>query len=162
DLEISEAFYTAYTEHYLKKDDSHHELPEIQMYLAEVKRYLNKFKEATDLYRAVLQSNDKRYAKEAGSLWRDSLLEVMKKEPPRAGAPAPSAVEKEFIEASDLLQKNLAESPEGLKQVKEMALRSTLVLADYSQTKPDAVARIKEILTKWPNSSQALTAAQLR
>jgi tetratricopeptide (TPR) repeat protein len=161
DLEITEAYYTAYAEHYLKKDDAHNELPEIQMYLAEVKRDLKKFREATDLYRGILKSNDKRYAKEAGSLWRDSLIEVMKKDPPRTGAAAPSEVEKEFIEASDLLQKNLGETADGLKQAKEMALRSTLVLAGYSQTKPEAISRIKEILSKWPSSNQALTAAQL-
>ncbi|MEO5969400.1 MAG: tetratricopeptide repeat protein, partial [Bdellovibrionia bacterium] len=161
DLEIAEAYYIAYSEHYLKKEDAHQELPEIQMYLAEVKRDLKKFREATELYRVILKSGDKRYAKEAGALWRDSLIEVMKKEPARAGAVAPSGIEKEFIEASDLLQKNLSETADGQKQVKEMALRSTLVLAGYSQTKPEAVTRIKEILSKWPSSPQALTAAQL-
>jgi tetratricopeptide (TPR) repeat protein len=160
DLIVAENYYTTYMNHFLKQADPHQERAEIQMYLAEVKRDLKKFKEATDLYRTILKANDKRYSKGAGALWRDSLVEVMKKEPLHASA-GPSDIEKEFIEASDLLQQTLGDSPEGVRQEREISLRSAQVLAGYPQTRPDVITRIQNIINRWPNSSQALTAAQL-
>jgi tetratricopeptide (TPR) repeat protein len=156
-LEIAESFYGLYLDVFLKKGDPHHEIPEIQMYLAEVKHSQGKSREVAELYRRVVASQDKKFAKEAGALWTASLVEAIKKEPSRAGQSDPSALEKEYIEASDLMQGTLGESNEA----KDMALRTTRVLAGYPNTKPDAVVRIKAIMSRWSKSAQALTAAQL-
>jgi Tfp pilus assembly protein PilF len=156
DLEIAEGFYTAYVLTFLAKNDPHHEIPEIQMYLAEVKRDLGKSREVADLYKKVLASKDSRYAKDAGLLWTASLIEAMKAAPQSSGA-EPSALEKDFIEAADLLNENLGDS----KEAKEASLRATQVLAGYRSTRPEAIQRIQKIIANWPKSSQALIAAQL-
>lgn len=171
DLEVAESFYSAYLEYFLKKDDTHREIPEIRMYLAEVKRDLGKAREVAELYRQVVQSKDKRFAKQAGTLWMSSLVEAMKKSPngPGQNASQPSDLEKEFIQASDLFQESLGDSKDGsLSEVKEAsqeskdaALRVAQVLAGYKGTRHEAMTRIKLILSRWPGSRQALTAAQL-
>ena len=50
-LDIAESYYTAYLNVFLSQADWRHETPEIQMYLAEVKREQGKAKEASELYR---------------------------------------------------------------------------------------------------------------
>ena len=162
ELEIAESYYTAYLNIFLAQADWRRETPEIQMYLAEIKRELGKSKEASDLYRTVLESKDKRYAKEAGALWTASLSEAIRKQAkanPNAAAKStdPSALELEFIDAADRLQDVLGDTNEG----REAALRAAEVLAGYSGTKSDAIKRIRKIIQRVPESPQALTTARL-
>src|SRR5690606_10905324 len=77
-LAVAEAFYSVYLERFLGDSKYKKEVPELRMYLAEVKRELGKAREASDLYRQVIESRDKRYAKEAGSLWTASLAESIR------------------------------------------------------------------------------------
>jgi hypothetical protein len=122
DLEIAENFYQAYLKTFLEKNDPRKETPEIQMYLAEVKRDLGKSKEASELYRKVVDSRDSRYAKEAGALWTASLAEAIQKESTSHRGNEPSPMEEEFIEAADRLTLALGDTNEG----REAALRSAL------------------------------------
>lgn len=159
---IAEACYTSYLESFLSKQDPRGETPEIQMYLAEVKRELGKAKEASDLYRSVVESRDKRYAKEAGALWTASLAESIRKStknsaPGTGKAEQPSDVERQFISAADSLQDALGETQEG----REAALRAAEVLAGYKKTQSEAIERIEKILSRSPKSNQAITAARL-
>jgi Tfp pilus assembly protein PilF len=161
ELEIAESYYEAYMG-FLAQTDGRKEVPEIQMYLAEVKRELGKSKEASALYRAVLDSKDKRYAKEAGALWTASLSEAIRKHAAasKGAAPTaePSALENEFVEAADSLQEALGDTNEG----REAALRAAEVLAGYKNTKKDAIKRADKIIDRAPQSPQAVTAARLR
>jgi tetratricopeptide (TPR) repeat protein len=160
DLEIAESYYTAYLNIFILADDPRHEEPEIRMYLAEVKRELGKPKEASELYRAVLDSKDKRYAKEAGALWTASLSETIRKTAKSQGnvkSADPSALELEFVDAADRMTEALGETNEG----RESALRAAEVLAGYKNTQKEAVKRIKKIVSLWPKTSQAITAARL-
>lgn len=159
-LGIAEAYYTAYLKIFLAQDDAHKETPEIQMYLAEVERELGKSKDASELYRVVVESGDKRYAKEAAALWTASLAEAVKKSA-ASGASRnstdPSPLEKEYVEAADDLQGTLGETAEG----REAALKAAQILAGYGNTRPDAIKRIKKIIDQNPASPQANTAARL-
>jgi tetratricopeptide (TPR) repeat protein len=162
-LEVAEAFYETYLNQFLKRSDPRKETPEIQMYLAEVKRDLGKPREASDLYRAVVDSRDQRYAKEAGALWTASLSDAIRKN--SAGAPKtgaakstePSALEKEYIEAADRLQDALGETSDG----RDAALKAAEVEAGYKSTQASAIKRIKNLIKAAPASSQALTGARL-
>ncbi len=159
-LEIAESYYTAYLTLFLSKDDPRKETQEIQMYLAEVKRELGKSKEASQLYRKVVDSRDSRYAKEAGALWTASLSEAIKRSSEGSAsskATDPSALEKEYVEAADALQASLGDTAEG----REAALRAAQVLAGYSDTRKDALKRVRKILENSPKTPQALTAARL-
>ncbi len=157
-LSIAEIYYEAYLSSFLGKDDSRNETPEIRMYLAEVKRDLGKSKEASALYRQVVDSSDKRYAKEAGALWTASLAEAIKASVPAdKNALQPSALELEFVDAADQLQEALGDTHEG----RESALRAAQVLAGYKKTKSDAVSRARKIMKRSPKSPQAVTAARL-
>jgi tetratricopeptide (TPR) repeat protein len=159
-LEIAESYYTAYLTLFLSKDDPRKETQEIQMYLAEVKRELGKSKEASQLYRKVVDSRDSRYAKEAGALWTASLSEAIKRSSEGGAssrATEPSTLEKEYIEAADALQASLGDTAEG----REAALRAAQVLAGYSDTRKDALKRIGKMIESSPKTPQALTAARL-
>ncbi len=159
ELEIAESFYTTYLSYFLAREDSRKETPEIQMYLAEIKREQGRVNEASDLYRKVIDSGDKRYAKEAAALWTASLADTLKKQ--SASTPVktlePSQTEKEFVGAADRLAESLGDTNEG----RESALRAAQVLAGYKSTQKDAVDRIKTIIDRKPKSPQALTAARL-
>ena len=162
DLEIAESYYSLFLNHFLKKDDPHHEIPEITMYLAEVKRDLGKSSEEATLYKQVVESKDKRFAKEAGLLWTASLVEALKKAPPNKGpngglSDDPSEMEKQFVVASEQLQESMGDTNDS----RDSALRVAQVLAGYKNSRPDALKRIRAIIQKWPNSRQALVAAQL-
>ena len=157
DLTIAESFYQVYLDFFLKKDDSHHQIPEILMYLAEIKKDLGKSTEVVLLYRQVVASKDPKYSKQAAGLWMQSLVEAIKKNPSRPGALEPSPLEKEFIEAADLLVKTMGETPEAL----DLQLRTAQVLAGYRNSHPEATQRIQSIISKSPRSHQAMTAAQL-
>ena len=144
ELEIAESFYSAYLKYFVSKEDPRGELPEIEMYLAEVKREMGKAREASELYRHVLASKDKRYVKEAGALWTASLAEAIKK--PEANNKAvsglkpgePSELEKQYVEAADRLQEALEDTPEA----REASLRAAQVLAGYKGTQKDSIKRI--------------------
>jgi tetratricopeptide (TPR) repeat protein len=157
-LETAEAYYTANLNLFLAKDDPHQETPEIEMYLAEVKHDLGKSQEASELYRAVVESKDKRYAKEAGALWTASLADSIKKS--GSGKPKtaePSELEKEFIDAADRLNDSLPDSNEA----REASLKAAEVLAGYKSTQKDAIKRISHLIEHSPKSTQALIAARL-
>jgi tetratricopeptide (TPR) repeat protein len=158
-LEVAEAYYTSYLTQFLVLEDVRNETPEIQMYLAETKAELGKSKEASALYKKVLESKDKRYAKEAGVLWTASLAETIKKAQGQIKfkQPMPSELEREFIDASDQLVENLPET----KEAKEAALKSAQVLAGYKDTEKEAIKRTKKIIEQWPTSPQATVAARL-
>ncbi|MBL7716230.1 MAG: hypothetical protein JNL01_12265, partial [Bdellovibrionales bacterium] len=156
-LGIAEDFYTAYLTQILPLEDARNETPEIRMYLADVKRELGKAREASELYRVVLEGGDKRYAKEAGALWTASLSEAIKKAPQSKSKTEPGELEKEFIDAADRMQEALSELPEG----REAALRAAQVLAGYSGTRKEAMGRLEKIVDKAPGSQQAVTAARL-
>ncbi|MCM2277539.1 MAG: tetratricopeptide repeat protein [Oligoflexia bacterium] len=160
-LEIAEAFYEVYLATFLAQDDPRKETPEIQMYLAEVKRDLGKSKEASALYRKVVDSRDSRYAKEAGALWTASLAEAIRKEISQGQAQGksqePSELEREFISAADALRDAIGDTAEG----REAALKAAEVLAGYKGTQKDAIKRVEKIIDRWPRSAQAVTAARL-
>ncbi|MGK5087529.1 tetratricopeptide repeat protein [Bdellovibrionota bacterium FG-2] len=161
-LVVSEAYYTAYLGVFLSVEDSRKETPEIQMYLAEVKRELGKLPEASDLYRKVVDSRDQRYAKEAAALWTASLADAIQKQTAGNGTKTakvsdPSDLEKQFVEATDTLQTSLGDTSEG----RDSALKAAQVLAGYSGSQKEAVKRLKAIIDRTPKSSQALMAARL-
>lgn len=156
-LEISDSFYGLYLNKFLSQDDPRGEKPEIQMYLAEVKRELGHSKEASELYRRVVDSGDKRYAKEAGALWTASLSEAIRRQEGRRKTDEPSDLEKEFIAAADSLQDALGDTPEG----REAALKAAEVLAGYRATQKDAIKRARKLIARAPRTAQAVTAARL-
>ncbi len=157
-LGIAEIYYESYLGAFLAKDDPRNETPEVRMYLAEVKRDLGKSKEASALYRQVVDSRDKRYAKEAGALWTASLAEAIKAQGQAdKSAVQPSAMELEFVDAADQLQDALGDTNEG----REAALRAAQVLAGYKKTRSDSISRIQKILKRSAKSPQAVTAARL-
>ncbi len=160
-LQVADDFYSAYILFFLAKEDPRKETPEIQMYLADVKRELGKSKEASELYRKVIDSGDKRYTKEAAVLKISALSEALKKAAQTAPkipmATEPSVLEREFVEAGDELADTLGDLPEG----RETALRSAQILAGYKGTQKDAVKRIRKLIERYPRSQQGLTAARL-
>ena len=156
-LEIAETFYNLYLNKFLSQDDPRGEKPEVQMYLAEVKRDLGKSKEASELYRRVVDSGDKRYAKEAGALWTASLAEAIRRHQNGRGGDEPSDLEKEFIAAADSLQDALGETPEG----REAALKAAEVLAGYRSTQKEAIKRARKLISRAPKTTQGNTAARL-
>ncbi len=160
-LLIAESFYSTYLDVFLSQEDSRNETPEIRMYLADVKRELGKSSEASKLYRQVVESRDKRYAKEAGALWTASLADAIKKstqdDKDKHPREKPSPIELEFVEAADALQKSLGDTTEG----REAELRAAQVLAGYRQSQKDAIARSRALVNRAPRTTQALTAARL-
>lgn len=156
-LLVAESFYEAYLSRFLDNAERKKEIPEIQMYLAEVKRELGKSDEASALYRKVVQSGDDRYAKEAGALWTASLAEAIQKKGQKNKTDKPSKLELEYVDAADELQESL----EGTQDGREAALKAAQVLAGYRESREDAVERVRDIIAKWPSSPQALTAARL-
>lgn len=158
-LKISEAYYSAYLNKFLSEEDPRSETPEIEMYLAEVKRKLGKSEEASLLYRRVLESQDKRYAKEAGALWVSSLSDALKRMDAsnKSRHSEPYEIEREFVEAADHLQEIIP----GTREAREALLRSAQLLAAYSKTRPEAVERSRKLLRENADSPQAITAARL-
>lgn len=155
DLEVAEAFYQAYLDTFLAKEDSRAETPEIQMYLAEVKRELGKAQDASALYRKVMEGKDKRYSKEAGALWTASLADAIKKSNQKSNEP--NDTENQYLEASDRMKEALGDTPE----TREASLRAAQLLAGYKGEQNRAIKRLKKIVEEWPKSQQAVTAARL-
>ncbi|MBU6376020.1 MAG: tetratricopeptide repeat protein, partial [Bdellovibrionales bacterium] len=161
-LEVAERFYEAYLEPILELSDPRKEAPEIQMYLADVKRERGLSKEASTLYRKVVDSVDKRYSKEAAALWTASLADAIRKESQTEKGTGvtraePSALEKEFVQAADDLGKSL----KGSNEAREAKLKAAQVLAAYPDSQKAAMKRIRALLEESPRSAQAVTAARL-
>lgn len=157
DLEVAKQFYQAYRDHFIGKEDPHQELPEIEMYLAEVCHDLGQDYEAVELYRKVIASKDSRYAIKAAALWTGGLADLMKAAPPRSGAVDPSPLEREFVVAADQLRATQGQTDAG----RGTSLRIAKVLAGYQSSRPEAIQRIKEIIQESPDSKEAVVAAQL-
>ena len=161
-LEVAEKFYEAYLDPILALSDPRKEAPEIQMYLADVKRERGLSKEASKLYRQVVDSVDKRYSKEAAALWTASLADAIRKESQSdkaGGSPRleASSLEKEFVQAADDLGKSL----KGSNEAREARLKAAQVLAAYPESQKSALKRIRGLLEESPRSPQAVTAARL-
>ncbi len=163
-LQRAELYYQTYLNVFLKDRDPRSESNEIKMYLADVKRLQGKVDDASSLYKDVLEAGDDRYSKEAGNLWVTSLdqsvqryaLQKSKKKKKLKGK-TPSAIESEFVKASDTLNKNTPGSKEAL----EAGLKSAQILAGYSDTRKAGLNRARTIAKRYPQSSQGLIAAQL-
>lgn len=156
DLQTAEEFYQLYLDVFLKDSDPRKEVPEIQMYLAEVKKDLGKSHEAGQLYRKVLDSGDKRYAKEAAALWVAMLAESLKGTE-AAKRQEPSVAERQFVDAADSLQETLP----GSTEAREASLRAAQILAGYPATQKQARKRAKNLMDDQGNTIQGVTAARL-
>jgi tetratricopeptide (TPR) repeat protein len=162
DLVVAENFYTVYLNDFLAKDDPKKETPEIQMYLAEVKRDLGKPGDAAFLYKQVIQSKDERYSKQAAAFWMASLGETIakakKNDKGGSGDSDIQAYQKDFIEASDYVAENFGQKAEGL----QARLNVIIALAADPSKFDETEKRIAELVKLAPASQQALTAAKLR
>ncbi len=161
-LVVAEQFYERYLDPILKLSDSRNETPEIRMYLADVKRERGLSKEASALYRKVVEGGDKRYAKEAAALWTASLADAIRRDSSASKKSIvvrndPTDLEREFVQASDVLNEAL----EGTTEAREARLKSSQVLAAYPGSQSEALKRIKSLMKQHPRSGQAVTAARL-
>jgi tetratricopeptide (TPR) repeat protein len=159
-LEIADRFYSAYLKKFLPGDREHRAARnEIRMYQAEVKSGLSLPAEAAELYRAVIEDQDPKYAKSAAGLWMNSLHAELKRreEAGEKRGSSPSRVERDFIAASDLVEKHLSGSPESL----EARLRSVQCLKFYSSERKEALKRARALVKDAPSSPQAVTAARI-
>jgi tetratricopeptide (TPR) repeat protein len=165
DLLTAELFYETYLDPLLAAWDPRKEVPEIRMYLADIKRELGKSREASEIYQQVVNSGDPRYAKEAGALWTASLADAIRRDSKNApGASgekstreAPSKNELEFVAAADAMQESLGDTQEG----REAALKAAQVLGGYASTRKDSKRRAERIVDKNPASPQGMIAARL-
>ncbi len=157
-LAVAENFYTIYLNQFLAKEDDKNETPEIQMYLAEVKRDLGKPQDAAFLYKKVIRSKDDRYSKQAAAFWMSSLGETIEKTK-KSGTPEETAsYEKDFIEASDYVAENFGTKVEGL----QAQLNVIIAIAAQPKKFEETEERILKLVKVAPGSTQALTAARLR
>ncbi len=157
-LAVAENFYTVYLNQFLAKSDEKKETPEIQMYLAEVKRDQGKPADAAFLYKQVIRSKDERYAKQAAAFWMTSLGETIAKTKKDAKPEESAAYEKDFVEASDYVADNFGAKTEGL----QARLNVIVAIAGNPKRFDEAEGRIKKLIQLAPDSAQALTAARLR
>lgn len=159
-LKSADQFYSLYLVKFLPQDPSTQaERNEIRMYLAEVKRDLGQSGAAADLYKAIIQEQDTKYAKEAAKLWVGSLAEELKKKAAAGEKPgsSPSQLERDFIEASNLLEQSIPDSTES----RESRLRAAQLLAAYPAEKPAAKERAQKLAKDAPGTSQGVLAARL-
>ncbi|MBS1964140.1 MAG: hypothetical protein JST04_18150 [Bdellovibrionales bacterium] len=160
-LAVAENFYTVYLNQFLAKQDEKKEIPEIQMYLAEVKRDQGKPADAAFLYKQVIRSKDERYAKQAAAFWMASLGESIAKKKDAAGTegakPLDEKLEMDFIEASDYVADNFGAKTEGL----QARLNVIVALAGNPKRQDDAEGRIKKLIALAPDAPQTLTAARI-
>lgn len=157
-LAVAENFYTVYLNQFLVKGDEKKEIPEIQMYLAEVKRDQGKPSDAAFLYKQVIRSKDERYSKQAAAFWMNSLGETIAKTKKDAKPEETAVYEKDFIEASDYVADNFGTKTEGL----QARLNVIVAIAGNPARFDEAETRIKKLIEVAPESPQALTAARLR
>ncbi len=155
-LRVADQFYTVYLNRYAnEKADKN----EIRMYLAEVKKELNNPGVSAQLYKQVIQEQDATWSKQAAQLWVGSIaaeLKRMKEAGEKQGA-EPSDLERDFVSASDLLEKNIPNSEES----RESRLRSAQILAGYPTEKNSAIERASKLAKDAPGSRQGVLAARL-
>lgn len=156
-LAAAENFYTIYLNQFLAKKDDKKETPEIQMYLAEVKRDIGKPQDAAFLYKQVIRSKDDRYAKQAAAFWMSSLGETIANAKKNGKTEDISGYEKDFIEASDYVADNFGTKVEGL----QAQLNVIIAIAANPQRLSETESRIEKLVKTAPGSQQALTAARL-
>lgn len=139
-LRVADQYYAIYINRFVTDKA---ERNEIRMYLAEVKRELGNPGAAASLYKAIIQDQDPKYAKEAAQLWVGSLAAELKekaKEGEKSGS-SPSDLEKDFVDASDLLERSIPNSVES----REARLRSAQILAAYPNEKANAITRSSKL-----------------
>jgi tetratricopeptide (TPR) repeat protein len=159
-LEAADLFYSLYLDKFISNNkDARAELNEVRMFEAEVKRDLGQPGAAAELYKKVIQDRDEKYAKEAAQLWVGSLASELKKRASDLKSPgeAPSGIEKDFVEASDLLEKSIPQSVES----REARLRSAQILAGYASEKPEALKRASALARDASSTPQGVLAARL-
>jgi tetratricopeptide (TPR) repeat protein len=159
-LMVADQFYSIYLAKFLPQDEaSKVERNEVRMYLAEVKRDLGQPGDAAHLYKLVIEDKDPKYSNEAARLWVGSLAAELKLKAAngeKAGA-TPSALEQDFVGASDLLERSIPDSTES----REARLRSAQILAAYPSEKQNAIVRASKLAKEAPNSPQGVLAARL-
>jgi len=159
-LDAADWFYTIYLNKFVPFDKTAKtELNEIRMYLAEVKAEKGEPGVAADLYKKVIQDRDEKYAKEAAQHWVGSLANELKRRASVGEKPGkePSELERDFVEASDLLERSIPNSVES----REARLRSAQILAAYSVEKGNALKRAKGLALGFPETPQGVLAARL-
>lgn len=159
-LEAADLFYSLYLDKFVPNEKgARAELNEVRMYEAEVKRELGQPGAAADLYKKVIQDRDEKYAKEAAQLWVGSLASELKKRASgqRSAGEAPSDIENDFVEASDLLEKSIPQSVES----REARLRSAQILAAYPKERPQALKRAGSLARDASSTPQGVLAARL-
>jgi tetratricopeptide (TPR) repeat protein len=159
-LQVADQFYSIYLAKFLPQDDaSKSERNEVRMYLAEVKRDLGQPGDAAHLYKLIIQDKDPKYSKEAAQLWVGSLAAELKRKAAAGEKPgsSPSNLERDFVEASDLLEKSIPDSTES----REARLRSAQILAAYPSEKANALERASKLAKDAPNTPQGVLAARL-
>ena len=155
-LHVADQFYAIYLNRFVTDKA---ERNEIRMYLAEVKRELKNPGMAAQLYKEIIQDQDPKYAKEAAQLWVGSLASELKRMSESGEKPGtePSVLERDFVAASDLLEKSIPDSTES----REARLRSAQILAAYPTEKANAIARASKLTKNAPNTEQGVLAARL-
>jgi tetratricopeptide (TPR) repeat protein len=159
-LQIADRYYTAYLDKFLPADSGSRGIRnEIRMYQAEVKSGLGRPGEAATLYQSVIQDQDSKYSKIAAGYWMNSLHAELKRreEAGERKGSSPSRIERDFISASDLVEKHLSGSPESL----EARLRSVQVLKFYAGERKEALKRADSIVSQAPSAPQAVVAARI-
>ncbi|MBS1958119.1 MAG: tetratricopeptide repeat protein [Bdellovibrionales bacterium] len=159
-LRAADQFYSIYLAKFLPNDvATKAERNEVRMYLAEIKRDSNQPGAAADLYKIIIQDQDPKYAKEAAKLWVGSIAEELKKRAASGEKPGsdPSQLEKDFVDASNLLEQSIPDSTES----REARLRAAQILAAYPTTRPEAIARAQKLAKDAPDTPQGVLAARL-
>ena len=159
-LDAADWFYAIYLNKFVPFDKTARtELNEIRMYLAEIKVEKGEPGVAADLYKKVIQDRDEKYAKEAAQHWVGSLANELKRRSSAGEKPGkePSEVERDFVDASDLLERSIPSSLES----REARLRSAQILAAYSSERDKALKRAKALALSFPETPQGVLAARL-
>jgi cellulose synthase operon protein C len=163
DLEVADRYYSFYLSRLIGEEKDAREIPEIQMYLAEVRRDLKQFQDAADLYERVVKSRDDRYLKESAALWVASLSDLLattaqsENQSSHKSKKEPTVGEKQFVQAADQLSGILPES----EQARESVLRSAQMMADYPASQRGAIQRIERLISSYPQSRQSVLGARL-
>ena len=163
-LDAADLFYTIYLNKFIPSDKaSKSELNEMRMYLADVKREKGEPGAAAELYKKIIQDKDEKYAKQAAQLWVGSLDSELTRrrkagqKPEKTPGAAPSELERDFIEASDLLERSIPDSFES----REARYKAAYFLSEYPSEKPAAIQRASSLAKDYPNQPQGVLAARL-
>jgi tetratricopeptide (TPR) repeat protein len=159
-LDAADLFYTIYLNKFIPSDKAGKtELNEVRMYLADVKREKGEPGAAAELYKKVIQDKDEKYAKQAAQLWVGSLDSELKKRRKAGEKPGaePSALERDFIEASDLLERSIPDSFES----REARYKAAYYLSEYPSERAVAIKRASSLAKDHPNQPQGVYAARL-